>query len=133
LECKSTDWNQNVESGAYQGCSGFYNSNTFFNQGNQTSYDLTDGNALFGGDIVLEITVLCASIRNNGAGGTYSLSQRADTGGYESTYCIGNLFQAHNSGLTSTDLMYYNGIKDISGNTWRQGMLTVLGMGDNTS
>ena len=131
LDLRFYNPDQNVESAAIQGCSGFYNSSTFFGQGNQTSYNLTNGGALFNGrDIILEMTLLCASVKNDGAGGSYSLSQRES---YDSTMCGGNLFQAWNSGLVSPDLMWFNGLGgDLSGNTWTDGILSVLAMGDNT-
>lgn len=123
----------NEENGAFQGASGFYNNNTFFSSGNTTSYDLTNGNAIEDdGDIILELTLLSASVNNKGAGGMFSMSQRSAGASGDATYCIGNLFQAHNSALVSTDLFYFNGIKDISGVTWTDGILTILGMGNNT-
>jgi len=124
----------NEETSANQGCSGFFNSGTFFARGNETSYNLTNANVIEDdADIVMEITVLCASAANKGGGGYYTLSQRSATASGDATYCSGNLFQAHNSGLTSTDRMYFNGIKNISSNVFSDGILTVLGMGDNTS
>ena len=122
----------NEETSANQGCSGFYNSNVFFARGNETSYNLTNANVIEDdADIILEITVLCASIANKGGGGYYTLSQRGASS-YDTTYCSGNLFQAHNSSLVSNSLNYFCGIKNISSNVFTDGILTVLGMGDNT-
>ena len=122
----------NEETGAMQGTSGYYNSNVLFQRGNETSYNLTNGNTIENdADIILEITVLCASAANKGAGGYYTLSQRGASS-YNTTYCSGNLFQAWNSGLTSTDRMYFNGIKKIDGNVFSNAILSVLGYGDNT-
>ena len=125
----------NIETSSIQATAGFYNSNTLNQNANQSSYLLTfGGNLMTSRDIVLEMTVLCASVKNDGGGGRYSLSQRGNpAASYNGTYCNGNLFQAWNSSLVSGDLMYFNGIKDISGNTWTDGILTVLGTGDNTT
>jgi hypothetical protein len=135
LDLKFYNPDGNVESSAIQGVAGFYNSNTLNQTANQTSYDLTFGNSIANDrTIVMELTVQCSDIGNNGAGGSYSITQRGDAGAsYNVTYCQGNLAQAWNSGLTSQNLMYFCGCQEQSGNTFTNAVLTVLGMGDNTS
>ena len=124
-----------LETASIQGVAGFYNSNTLNQTANQSSYDLTFGNTIANDrNIVLEITVLCAGVDNLGAGGSYSLTQRGGSGeSYNVTYCNGTLAQAWNSGVTSTNLMPYCGCKLQSPATFTGLLLTVLGMGDNTS
>ena len=125
----------NVESSAIQGVGGFYNSNVLQQTANQSSYDLTFGGSIADDrNIGLEMTVQCASVQNYGGSGNYSITQRGSAGSsYNVTFCQGNLAQAWNSGLTSPNLMYYCGCQEQSGNTYTDAILTVLGMGDNTS
>jgi len=125
----------NAENATIQGVAGFYNSNTLNKTANQSSYDLTFGGSIADDrNIGLEMTVQCASVKNYGGSGNYSITQRGSAGdSYNVTYCLGNMAQAWNSGLTSPNLMYYCGCQELSGNTYTDAILTVLGMGDNTT
>lgn len=125
----------NAENAAIQGVAGFYNSNVLNQTANQSSYDLTFGGSIADDrNIGLEMTVQCASVKNYGGSGNYSITQRGSAGdSYNVTFCQGNLAQAWNSGLVSPNLMYYCGCQEQSGNTYTDALLTVLGMGDNTS
>jgi len=125
------DADENLQTGAVQGTSGYFNSNTLNANGNQTSMDLTFGNAIASGrGIVFGMEIQCSDSGLNGAhtAGTYYMTQRAS---YDTTYCHGTFITVN--GATSTDLNFCNGFQEQSGNTYTDGILTVLGSGDNTS
>ena len=128
LDIRFYDPDGAVATGATQGTSGFFN-NTFYGNGNQSSIQLSFGQALANGrDIQLEMTILCSSVNRQGTGGSYSMTQRTS---YDPSYCNGNFYIV--DGYTSVAKMFVNGFIDISGNTWSDAMLTVLASGDNTT
>jgi len=128
LDIRFYDPDGAVATAATQGTSGFFN-NTFYGNGNQSSIQLSFGQALANGrDIQLEMTILCSSVNRQGTGGSYSMTQRTS---YDPSYCNGNFYIV--DGFTSTDKMFVNGFQDISGNTWNDAILTVLASGDNTT
>jgi len=121
----------NIASGAVQATSGMVGATSYAN-GNQTSLDISFGQSLTSGrGISFGMEIQCSDV-NRGAGGhtagTFYLTQRQT---YDAMYCTGNFVVV--DGATAGGLMYANGFQEQSGNTYTGSMLTVLGMGDNTS
>ena len=121
----------NVASGAVQGTAGFFN-NTFYSNGNQTELDMTFGQSISANNpIVCGMEILCSGVGKPGGGftgGTFFITQRLS---YDALYCQGSFHLV--DGFTASDLMFCNGFQEQSGNTYQDSILTVLGMGDNTS
>jgi len=116
-----------ITSGA-QGTSGFFNSNVL-QTSVTTELDITFGNNIQSGRGItfgMEIQCQANSAGDRATIGSYYLSQRTS---YDATFCQGNFYVA---GVTG-DLMTCNGLIEISGNTYTDCLLTVLGMGDNTT
>lgn len=121
-----------VVSSSIYGTAGHYD-NTFYSNANQAQMNTTFGQSLANGrDLQLEMTILSSSTNRQAIGGSYSLTQRKAAPSYAATYCQGNFYLGRGT-VVNTDLMFFNGVQDQSGNTWADAMLTVLGMGDNTS
>jgi len=121
----------NVASGAVQGTAGFFN-NTFYSNGNQTELDMTFGQSISADNpIVCGMEILCSGVGKPGGGftgGTFFITQRLS---YDALYCQGSFHLV--DGFSSGSLMFANGFQEQSGNTYQDSILTVLGMGDNTS
>ena len=121
----------NVITLAQYGASGFFNSNVLQANGGVSTIDVTFGGALqeeraitFG----MEIQCPSVSTYDKATIGTFYLSQQRS---YDATYCQGN-FYIQGDGW-NPPLMICNGLQEQSGNTYDKAILTVLGMGDNTT
>jgi hypothetical protein len=132
MDVRFYDPDGNVASGAVQGTAGFHNG-TFYSNGNQTSLQLSFGQNLINDRCIqFGMRVICSPVDTPSGGQTgfsYWLTQR---GSYDASYIMGNGCLVDGF-TTSTDLMFFNGIQDQSGNTWEDAILTVLASGDNTT
>lgn len=119
-----------ITTGVY-GTSGFFNSNVLQANGNQTSLDITFGGNIQAGRAItfgMEIQCPANSTYDKATIGSYYLSQRRS---YDATFCQGNFYVTGDG--WNPPLMICNGLIEISGNTYADCLLTVLGMGDNTT
>ena len=132
MDVRFYDPDGNVASGAVQGTAGFHNG-TFYSNGNQTSLQLSFGQNLVNDRCIqFGMRVICSPVDTPSGGQTgfnYWLTQR---GSYDASYIMGNGCLVDGF-TTSSDLMFFNGIQDQSGNTWEDAILTVLASGDNTT
>jgi hypothetical protein len=132
MDVRFYDPDGNVASGAVQGTAGFHNG-TFYSNGNQTSLQLSFGQNLVNDRCInLGMRIVCSPVDTPSGGQTgfnYWLTQRSS---YDATYITGNGCLVDGF-TTSSDLMFFCGIQDQSGNTWEDAILTAYGAGDNTT
>jgi len=118
-------------SAATQGAAGMVG-NTFYQNGNLTSLQLSFGQSLATGrSLAFGMRAVCSPVGRPSGGatsGTFWITQRKS---YDASFITGNFVLV--DGFTATDLMFINGLQDQSSNTWTDGILTVYGAGDNTT
>lgn len=132
LEMKFYNPDGVLTSGGVHGTAGFFGSNTYYTNSNQSEFQLTFGQAVGtgSGNFGFGMRVNCSPVGKPDGGtttGNYWFSKRES---YDCTYCSGNLYLIN--GFTDSALQFCNGFK-FTTNSFTDVLVSVYGAGDNTS
>ena len=133
IEMQCYDPDGSLSANSCQGTAGFFNGNTFYENANQSQFNITFGQSVgsASGNFGFGMRFNC-SPANRPSGGTgtaeYYFVQRRS---YNCTYCHGTLYWC--DGFTDTSsLGFFNGFK-FTTNSYSNVLLSVYGAGDNTT